>query len=45
MKTFLRRTFSITQKQMIYLKERADALGISIADVFRRIIDEHMENK
>ncbi len=41
----IRRTFAITKRQMDYLKERSMALGISIADVLRRIIDEHMDGK
>jgi len=45
MEAFLRRTFSLTRRQMEYLKNKADDLGTSIADVLRRIIDEHMDKR
>ena len=45
METLIRRTFALTKRQMNFLKEKAETLGVSIADVFRRILDEYMEKK
>lgn len=45
MENLIRRTFSLTKRQMAHLKEKADELGVSIADVFRRIIDNDIDRK
>lgn len=45
MEALIRRTFALTKQQMAFLKERANMLGISIADVVRRIIDEYREGE
>ncbi len=45
METLLRRTFSLTKRQMDHLKKRADELQTSIADIFRRIIDRDIDDQ
>ena len=37
----MKRMISLTDPQAAYLKVEADKLGISVADLIRRIIDEH----
>ncbi len=37
----LKRMISLTEPQVAYLKEEGDKLGISVADLIRRIIDQH----
>lgn len=36
---------SLTQMQDVYLRAEADRLGISVADVIRRIVDAHREKE
>lgn len=43
MESLFRRTIGFTIQQMTFLKERSAQLGISIADLVRRIVDEHRE--
>jgi hypothetical protein len=40
MERLLRRTIAFTNSQMTVLKAKADELGISVADLVRRIVDE-----
>ena len=41
MSTTHKQTITLTQPQVIYLKGEAEKLGISLADLVRRIIDQH----
>lgn len=41
MSTFFKRTIAFTNPQMSALKKEADKLGISIAELIRRIVDEY----
>jgi hypothetical protein len=45
MEKLIRRTFALTKRQMAYLTEMGDKLGISIADAYRRILDDHIDKK
>lgn len=45
MGTFHRQTIPFTQPQIEYLKAEAARLGISVADLVRRIIDQHRSGK
>ncbi len=38
-------TINITEQQMVYLQATASGLGITVADLVRRIIDQHREGK
>jgi hypothetical protein len=38
-----RMTISLTAPQLAYLREEAARLGITVADLVRRIIDQHRE--
>jgi hypothetical protein len=40
-----KQTISFTQPQIEYIRQEAERLGISVADVIRRIIDQHREKK
>jgi len=40
-----RRSIVLTVKQQIYLEKEAARLGITVADLIRRIIDQHREGK
>jgi hypothetical protein len=35
----------LTDAQMVYLRQEAGRLGISMAEVLRRILDEHRERR
>lgn len=41
----IKQMISFTEPQMAYLKREAKRLGISIAELVRRIIDAHIEAK
>jgi len=43
MNTRTRQTITLTGPQTAYLKAEAEQLGISVADLVRRIIDRHRE--
>jgi len=40
-----RQTIAFTDPQAAYLKAEAERLGISVADLVRRIIDQHREKE
>ena len=40
-----RQTIRFTAPQFAYLRAEAAKLGISLADLVRRIIDQHRQNK
>jgi hypothetical protein len=44
MGTTHKQTITLTLPQVAYLKTEAEKLGISLADLVRRIIDEHRLN-
>lgn len=43
MEKFIRRTFSLTKRQIAHLEIKAERIGSSIADAFRRLIDEDID--
>lgn len=43
--TMHKQTITFTQPQIEYLKAEAARLGISVADMVRRIIDQHREKQ
>ncbi len=45
MSTTHKRSIAFTAPQAAYLKAEAERLGITIADLVRRIIDQHREEK
>ena len=45
MSTSHKQTITFTRPQIEYLKKAATVLGISVADMVRRIIDQHREKK
>ena len=38
-------TLALTAPQLEFLKREASRLGLSVADVIRRIVDEHRKGK
>lgn len=45
MNTSPRMSISFTAPQLAFLKEEAERLGITVAELVRRIIDEHREKR
>lgn len=45
MSTTPRMTISFTKPQMAFLKAEADRLGITVADLIRRIVDQYREGR
>lgn len=43
MSTSPRLSISLTEPQLAFLRAEAERLGISVADLIRRIIDQHRE--
>jgi hypothetical protein len=43
MSKMLRQMVQFTEPQMAYLRRRAAKLGVTIAELVRRIIDDHRE--
>ncbi len=38
-------TISLTERQLTYLRQEAERLGVAVSDIIRRIIDQQMEAK
>jgi hypothetical protein len=38
-------SISFTEPQMAFLKREAERLGITVADLVRRIVDQHREER
>jgi hypothetical protein len=45
MESLFKRTIAFTKPQMNALKTKAEKLGISVADLVRRIVDEWRNNE
>ena len=45
MRTTHKQTITFTKPEIDYLKAEAKRLGISVADLVRRIIDQHQERQ
>lgn len=41
MATTVRQSLTLTKPQLDYLRDEAERLGITVADLIRRIVDQH----